>query len=100
MGDLMLVEVLQGLPTDRAFADAKRIFGTFELVRIADRRVATEAAENYRTLRAKRITVRKTIDTLIATRCILDGIPLLFSDRDFEPFVAYLGLVDAMEMSR
>ena len=96
VGDLMLAEVLQGLATDRAFEDANRIFASFELVRISDRRVAVEAARNYRTLRAKGITVRKTIDTLIATRCILDGIPLLFSDRDFEPFVEHLGLVDAM----
>lgn len=96
IGDLMLVEVLQGLPTDRAFSDARRIFANLDQVRICDPQVAVEAARNYCTLRAKGVTVRKTIDTLIATRCILDGIPLLFSDRDFEPFVEHLGLVDAM----
>ena len=97
IGDLMLVEVLQGLPTDRAFTDARRVFAAFDMVRISDERVAIEAARNYRTLRAKGVTIRKTIDTLIATRCILDGLPLLFSDRDFEPFVEHLGLVDAMD---
>ena len=54
--------------------------------------VAVQAARNYRHLRAKGITVRKTIDTLIATRCILDGHELLHSDRDFDPFVEHLGL--------
>jgi predicted nucleic acid-binding protein len=53
---------------------------------------AVEAARNYRFLRAKGITVRKTIDTLIATRCILDGHELLHSDRDFDPFVEHLEL--------
>lgn len=63
---------------------------------ITDFDIARLAAANYRTLRARGITVRKTIDTLIATRCIVDDVPLLFSDRDFEPFVAHLGLRDAM----
>lgn len=96
IGDLMLVEVLQGLPSDRAFDDARRIFATLSQVRISDPQVAVQAALNYRTLRAKGVTIRKTIDTLIATRCILAGLPLLFSDRDFEPFVEHLGLVDAI----
>lgn len=99
IGDLMLVEVLQGLPTDRAFAAAARVFAAFDKVRISDERVAIEAARNYRTLRAKGVMIRKTIDNLIATRCILDGIPLLFSDRDFEPFVKHLGLVDALSLA-
>lgn len=54
--------------------------------------MALAAADNYRQLRARGITVRKTIDNLIATRCILDGIELLYSDRDFDPFVEHLGL--------
>jgi predicted nucleic acid-binding protein len=54
--------------------------------------IAVQAARNYRILRAKGLTVRKTIDTLIATRCILDGHELLHSDRDFDPFVEHLGL--------
>ncbi|MFG6282238.1 hypothetical protein [Sphingomonas sp. S6] len=51
-----------------------------------------QAARNYRHLRSIGITIRKTIDTLIATRCILDRLPLLYSDRDFDPFVQHLGL--------
>lgn len=100
IGDLMLVEVLQGLPTDRAFDDARRIFANLHQIRICDPQVAVEAARNYRSLRARGVTARKTIDTLIATRCILDGLPLLFSDRDFAPLVAHLGLVDAMTVPK
>lgn len=51
----------------------------------------------YQILRGRGITIRKTIDTLIATRCILDDIPLLYSDRDFDPFVAHLGLKSALK---
>ena len=69
----------------------------FELRNICDHRVAIEAACNYRALRSRGITVRKTIDTLIATRCILDGLPLLYSDRDFDPFVEHLGLRSALD---
>jgi hypothetical protein len=54
--------------------------------------LAIEAARNFRRLRALDITVRKTIDTVIATRCILDGLELLHSDRDFDPFEQHLGL--------
>ena len=54
--------------------------------------VAVQAARNFRTLRDKGVTVRKTIDCVIATRCIADGLTLLHSDRDFQPFVVHLGL--------
>lgn len=74
------------------------MFDAFRIVAISAPQTAVTAAKNYRTLRAKGVTVRKTIHTLIATRCILDGIPLLFSDRDFEPFVEHLGLVDGMSV--
>ena len=63
---------------------------------ICDGAAAIEAARNFRRLRARGITIRKTIDTLIATRCIMDGRPLLYSDRDFDPFVTHLGLMSAM----
>ncbi len=97
IGDLMLTEVLQGIPMERDFEIARQMFARLALVEIAGPKVALEAARNYRTLRTKGVTPRKTIDTLIATRCILDGVPLLFSDRDFDPFVEHLGLVDAMQ---
>lgn len=95
-GDLMIAEVLQGCDTERDFANALRVFDMARQVDIGGRQVAEQAARNYRTLRALGITARKTIDTLIATRCIIDGYALLYSDRDFESFVTHLGLKDAM----
>jgi len=65
-------------------------------VDLGGKRIAIQAAQNFRTLRARGITVRKTIDTVIATRCIESGLPLLFSDVDFEPFVEHLGLRSAL----
>ncbi|MDR6787022.1 putative nucleic acid-binding protein [Sphingomonas sp. BE138] len=96
IGDLILAEILQGT-RDRRDHDRKlAMLDAFPPVTVVDRQIAIEAAHHYRTLRALGITVRKTIDTLIATRCILDNIPLLYSDRDFDPFVAHLGLRSAM----
>ncbi|HEX7711029.1 MAG TPA: PIN domain nuclease [Sphingomonadaceae bacterium] len=95
IGDLMLAEVLQGFDGEKEFERALELLETLDRIDIAGHDVAVQAARNFRSLRAKGVTVRKTIDTLIATRCIEDGLPLLFSDRDFDPFVEYLGLVDA-----
>jgi len=92
IGDLMLAEVLQGFTKDRDFEQALAMLGALDVIEIGGREVAIQAARNYRALRARGITVRKTIDTLIATRCIMDGVPLLYSDRDFDGFVG-LGLV-------
>lgn len=94
IGDLMLAEVLQGFTKDRDFETALTMLGTLDVIEIGGREVAIQAARNYRTLRERGITVRKTIDTLIATRCIMDGLALLYSDRDFDGFVK-LGLIDA-----
>jgi predicted nucleic acid-binding protein len=96
IGDVVLAEVLQGCRTDRQFRTLRTALAGFRGVAIVDQDVALAAARNYRALRALGITIRKTIDTLIATRCIVDGIPLLYSDRDFDPFVAHLGLRSAM----
>lgn len=96
IGDLMVMEVLQGARSERGADDAIRFFAKFDKVQIADHRVAVAAARNYRHLRSLGITIRKTIDTLIATRCILDRLPLLYSDRDFDPFVQHLGLRPAL----
>jgi predicted nucleic acid-binding protein len=91
-GDLVLAEVLQGTDGERAFQQALMTLRTTQIIRVADEIAAVQAARNYRILREKGITVRKTIDTLIATRCISDGHELLHSDRDFDPFVEHLGL--------
>jgi predicted nucleic acid-binding protein len=92
IGDLILTEVLQGFRRDEDFAAARDVLAAFALVQIGGHRIALRAAENQRVLRARGISVRKTIDALIGTKCIDEGFSLLHSDRDFEPFVAHLGL--------
>lgn len=92
VGDLIAAEVLQGVRDDQAFMQVKKTFDAFDHVDLAGYDLAIKASENYRALRALGITVRKTIDTLIATRCIEDGLTLLHSDRDFQAFVDHLGL--------
>ena len=96
IGDLILAEVLQGFDSDRAFAQARRLLASLVIVDLGGPAIALQAAKNFRTLRALGVTVRKTIDTVIATRCIANGLPLLHSDRDFDPFVEYLGLRSAL----
>ncbi len=100
VGDLVLTEVLQGIDGDRHYRRVRSLMLDYgAVVEIGGQDVAIRAAEYYRFLRARGITVRKTIDTLIATRCILDNIPLLYSDRDFDPFVEHLGLQSALALS-
>lgn len=92
IGDIILTEVLQGFNQDRDFHKAHRLLSSLDLIEISGRDIAVQAARNFRTLRTAGITVRKTIDTLIATRCIESNYQLLYSDRDFDPFVEHLGL--------
>jgi predicted nucleic acid-binding protein len=92
IGDLILVEVMQGFRTDQDVATARQLFRSLALLPILGGSNAWKAAENYRQLRRKGITVRKTIDGIIATACIEANLPLLFSDRDFQPYVEHLGL--------
>jgi len=95
-GDLILAEVLQGFAAERDFAQAKKLLTSLAVVELGGRDIAIQAARNFRALRARGISVRKTIDTIIATRCIESGFALLYSDRDFDPFVAHLGLRAAL----
>jgi len=92
IGDLILTEVLQGFTSDRDFNEARKMLDAFTLVKLGGKDIAIEAARNFRLLRAHGITVRKTIDTIIATRCIVSGYSLLHSDRDFDAFAEHLGL--------
>jgi predicted nucleic acid-binding protein len=92
VGDLIVAEVLQGFRDDKAFERAREALRAFGLIQLGGYRVALQAARNHRVLRARGISVRKTIDTIIATKCIQDGFSLLHSDRDFDPFVEHLGL--------
>ncbi len=96
IGDIVLAEVLQGFGPDRDFERVRGLLEALDRVDVAGAEVAVEAARNFRRLRARGVTIRKTIDTLIATRCIRDGLPLLYAARDFEPFVTHLGLRSAL----
>lgn len=95
-GDLVLTEVLQGFTSKTAFDSGLRLLGAMDIIEIGGRDIAIQTARNFRTLRGRGVTVRKTIDTLIATRCLANGLALLYSDRDFDPFVEHLGLVSAL----
>jgi predicted nucleic acid-binding protein len=92
VGDLIVAEVLQGFESERDFEAAQRLLTSLAVVEIGGLEIAIQAAKNYRMLRRRGVTIRKTVDTLIATRCIENGHDLLHSDRDFDPFVEYLGL--------
>jgi len=92
IGDVILTEVLQGFGGERDFNVARALLATLELVVIGGEDVAVEAARNHRRLRARGITGRKTVDTVIATRCIVSDYLLLHDDRDFKAFEKHLGL--------
>lgn len=92
IGDLMLAEVLQGFCKDKDFRTALELFETVDVLELAGRKIAIRSAKNFRKLRSRGFTVRKTIDCIIATYCIENKLPLLQADRDFEPFHEHLGL--------
>ena len=92
VGDLIAIEVLQGFLDERSFVTAQRLLASLEQVTLGGPEIVLAAAENYRHLRRAGITVRKTVDTVIATRCLLEGYTLLHDDRDFDAFEVHLGL--------
>ena len=92
VGDLMLAEVLQGFKDDKDYKTAKSLFDDLIIYDLVGKTMAIKSADNFRTLRKKGITVRKPVDVIIATFCIEKELPLLFLDKDFKPFVKYLGL--------
>ena len=92
VGDLVITEVLQGVVNEREFKYTQELFDTLHIVRLGGYQLCIQSAKNYRFLRSQGYTVRKTIDSLIATRCIADKLHLLHNDRDFIPFTKYLGL--------
>jgi len=93
IGDLILTEVLQGFHDDRDFNDARKMLTSLAVVELGGQEIAIQAAKNFRALRKRGVTVRKTIDAVIATRCIGSGYDLLHNDRDFDPFAKHLGLI-------
>ena len=92
IGDLILAEVLQGCDSDADFKRVSDLLAPLNLVELGGRQIAIQAARNFRILRRKGVTIRQTIDTVIATRCIADNLALLYSDKDFDPFVEHLGM--------
>jgi len=92
MLDIILCEVLQGIREDRRFVETRDELLQYEIFATGGLELGILAAENYRSLRKKGITIRKTTDCWIATFCLLRGHGLLHRDRDFEPFEDELGL--------
>jgi predicted nucleic acid-binding protein len=92
IGDLILCEVLQGFRSEAQARLVERSLGRFEAVSLIDPDLAVKAAANYRFLRRRGITIRKTIDLVIGTFCIERGHTLLHSDRDFAPMESLLDL--------
>ena len=95
IGDLILAEVLQGFRSDKDFKVAKDVLTSLTVHDLIGKELAIKSANNFRKLRKKGITIRKTADVIIATYCIENKIPLLFTDKDFVPFVDNLRLKSA-----
>lgn len=95
IGDLILVEVLQGFRNDHHFNTAKSLLTSLTIYDLIGKEIAIKSADNFRKLRKKGITIRKAVDVFIATYCIEKHIPLLFNDKDFLPFVDNLKLISA-----
>lgn len=96
MGDLIFLEILQGIRNDSEYSLTKQTLMTLGRLELFGEGMPEKCAENYRALRKKGITIRKTTDVIIATFCIERQMPLLFIDRDFIPFVDHLSLISAL----
>jgi predicted nucleic acid-binding protein len=94
IGDLMLCEVLQGLDSESEAQRVESLLRRFDIAAMAGDAIAVAAARNFRVLRRRGVTVRKTIDLLIGTWCIENHRPLLHNDSDFRPMAQHLGLVE------
>ncbi len=92
IGDIVLTEVLQGFRNDREYLVAEELLTSLSVRNVLNTELALESARNFRYLRKRGITVRKTLDSIIATFCIRSNLLLLHSDRDFDPFEEHLGL--------
>ncbi len=92
IGDLILTEVLQGFRSNKDYETAKTFLNALPFRQMGGYDVAIQSAQNYRLLRKAGVTVRKTIDIIIATFCIMEGLTLLHDDRDFDPMVSYFSL--------
>ena len=93
IGDLILTEVLQGFRADEGYQTAIELLTSLQIFEMLGLNIAIKSVDNYRFLRKRGITIRKTADVIIATFCIENQNQLLFSDKDFIPFVNHLGLI-------
>ncbi|MEE9336781.1 MAG: PIN domain nuclease [Methylococcaceae bacterium] len=96
IGDIILLEILQGFRSDNDYNKAKTTLAALDQYEMFGHAMVEKCADNYRALRKKGITIRKTADVIIATFCIENQFPLLFSDRDFTPFVEHLDLISVL----
>ena len=96
LGDLILTEVLQGFRLDKDYNTAKDLLTSFDIFPLIGEDIAIKSADNFRMLRKKGITVRKTIDVIIATFCIEHNFSLLHCDKDFDPFSTHLDLISVL----
>lgn len=94
-GDIIFLEILQGVGNDNEYRRLKSRLAALDQYELFGSDMVYRCADNYRALRKIGITVRKTNDVIIATYCITNNLPLLFTDRDFQPFVNHLGLQSA-----
>jgi len=97
MGDLIFLEILQGFRNDKDYRQAKTTLQALGQYEMFNSEMALKCADNYRQLRKEGITIRRTTDVMIATFCIENRLPLLFSDRDFVPFVENLKMKSALK---
>ena len=91
-GDLIITEFLQGFRSEKDYQAAKEIMESLEYHDFVGKEIALQSAQNFRKLQRSGLTVRKTIDVIIATFCIENGFELLHNDRDFDPMEDLLGL--------
>jgi predicted nucleic acid-binding protein len=97
IGDLIVLEILRGFRTDKDYNAAKKYLQPVQQYNMLTPELALKGADNYRKLRRKGVTIRKTADVIIATFCIENKFPLLYTDRDFIPFTQYLKLLSVSD---
>ncbi|MBZ0256345.1 PIN domain nuclease [bacterium] len=92
IGDLIQIEVLQGFQRDSDFRTAKKLLDLLPFVSMGGDVIAMESIKNFRFLRKRGVTVRKTIDVIIGSYCIFHNLYLLYEDKDFDPMAKFLKL--------
>jgi len=97
IGDVILMEILQGFKNDNDYKKAKKMLAVLDQYEMLGHYMAVKCADNYRALRKLGVTIRKTADVIIASYCIDNKVTLLFSDRDFMPFVKHLNLLSVLD---